>query len=320
MTAADGPQIDIEPLTPSRLGLRPAEWLRRIRAAVLAYPRLAAGMLLAVTVLSFADLVEIIPALEPVTHHAWFPFIHATHIVLSMFLLLYIGHRVEPALGLLGVGWLLIVLAPYIVMRHREELPEIVRLLAMMGAMGFAIYLSAVRKQLQDVLHELAIRDPVTGLLNRRQFERELARQILVAERYRIPAAVVYLDLDKFKAVNDSLGHQAGDRLLIGIAEILKQNIRATDVAARLGGDEFALILTYTSLDEAKTVAERLAQAFREHHVSIGDQLVATTGSFGVVGIDRKSSVSDLMVAADLAMYAVKNRGGNGVSLVPLIA
>src|SRR5438445_614092 len=197
MTAADGPQIDIEPLTPSRLGLRPAEWLRRIRAAVLAYPRLAAGMLLAVTVLSFADLV---------------------------------------------------------------------------------------------------------------------------AGRYRIPAAVVYLDLDKFKAVNDSLGHQAGDRLLIGIAEILKQNIRATDVAARLGGDEFALILTYTSLDEAKTVAERLAQAFREHHVSIGDQLVATTGSFGVVGIDRKSSVSALMVAADLAMYAVKNRGGNGVSLVPLIA
>ncbi|TMJ07356.1 MAG: GGDEF domain-containing protein, partial [Bacillati bacterium ANGP1] len=138
--------------------------------------------------------------------------------------------------------------------------------------------------------------------------------------RYRIPAAVVYLDLDKFKAVNDSLGHQAGDRLLIGIAEILKQNVRATDVAARLGGDEFALILTYTSLGEAKTVAERLAQAFREHHVSIGDQLVATTGSFGVVGIDRKSSVSDLMVAADLAMYAVKNRGGNGVSLVPLIA
>src|SRR5437867_11169503 len=233
MTAADGPQIDTEPLTPSRLGLRPAEWLRRIRAAVLAYPRLAAGMLL---------------------------------------------------------------------------------------AMRFAICLSAVRKQLQDVLHELAIRDPVTGLLNRRQFERELARQILVVERYRIPAAVVYLDLDKFKAVNDSLGHQAGDRLLIGIAEILKQNIRATDVAARLGGDEFALILTYTSLDEAKTVAERLAQAFREHHVSIGDQLVATTGSFGVVGIDRKSSVTALMVAADLAMYAVKNRGGNGVSLVPLIA
>src|SRR5438552_2318912 len=219
-------------------------------------------MLLAVTVLSFADLVEIIPALEPVTHHAWFPFIHATHIVLSMILLLYIGHRVAPRLGLLGVGWLLIVLAPYIGMRHREELPEIVRLLAMMGAMGFAIYLSAVRKQLQDVLHELAIRDPVTGLLNRRQFERELARQLLVVERYRIPAAVVYLDLDKFKAVNDSLGHQAGDRLLIGIAEILKQNVRATDVAARLGGDESALILTYTSLGEAKTVAERLALAY----------------------------------------------------------
>src|SRR5256885_17140721 len=98
MTAADGPQIDIEPHTPSRLGLRPAEWLRRIRAAVLAYPRLAAGMLLTVTVLSFAELVEIIPALEPVTHNAWFPFIHETHIVMTMFMLLYIGHRVGPAL------------------------------------------------------------------------------------------------------------------------------------------------------------------------------------------------------------------------------
>lgn len=319
MSAADDLQVEIEPLTPSRSGLRPAQWVQRLRAAIFAYPRLTAGMLLAVTVFSFADLVEVIPSLAPVTHHPWFPFIHETHIVLSMILLLYIGHRVEPVLGLLGVGWLFVIFVPYMVLNYREDLPEIVQLLAMMSAMTFAIYLSAVRKQLQDVLHEMAIRDPVTGLLNRRQFERELARQILIVARYRMSGAVVYLDLDKFKVVNDSLGHHAGDRLLVSIAEILKKNVRTTDVAARLGGDEFALILTYTSLDEAKAVAERLAQAFREHRVSVGDRLVTTTGSFGVVGVESKASVSDLMVAADLAMYAVKNRGGNGVSLVPLI-
>jgi diguanylate cyclase (GGDEF)-like protein/PAS domain S-box-containing protein len=173
------------------------------------------------------------------------------------------------------------------------------------------------RKRTLDQLQHLADHDPLTGLLNRRRLESELAHQVALAERYGHRACLVLLDLDDFKSTNDSLGHGAGDALLKNIAEVLRSRVRRSDLVARLGGDEFAILLPQAGREQARLVAEGIAKAIRERiHITAGHE-VTTTASFGVATIESDDVPDRVLLRADQALYLVKAQGRDGVAVAP---
>jgi diguanylate cyclase (GGDEF)-like protein/PAS domain S-box-containing protein len=174
-------------------------------------------------------------------------------------------------------------------------------------------------KQVQDIterkdgarqLEYLVDHDFLTGLYNRRWFERELAREVERAQRYKTPGAVLVIDLDHFKDINDSLGHKAGDDLLKGVAGLLKQRARRGDVLARLGGDEFALLLPQTPADHAEIVADEIVKTLSRRMAASASQSVVVTASVGVAISDGLTD-TELLAYADLAMYEAKEAGRN---------
>jgi diguanylate cyclase (GGDEF)-like protein len=161
--------------------------------------------------------------------------------------------------------------------------------------------------------------DSLTGLANRRMFDEELALEWRRADRVGDSLALVLLDLDDFKRVNDAHGHQAGDAVLRAVGEILGSGVRQVDLAGRYGGEEFALILPETDLAGAQRLAERLRVALENEATEIpsGDTLT-TTASFGVAVKGELESAEDLVAATDEALYAAKRAGKNRV--VPELA
>jgi diguanylate cyclase (GGDEF)-like protein len=157
-----------------------------------------------------------------------------------------------------------------------------------------------------DALQALADHDGLTGLLNRRRFEEELRHQAAAAARYGRHAALLVLDLDDFKAVNDRHGHAVGDELLRRLAGVLRRRIRATDWAARLGGDEFAVILDGADLEVAARVADQLAGDIAAVRLAETPD-VRPAASVGVAAIAGGDGLAALR-AADQAMYAAKRR------------
>ena len=171
------------------------------------------------------------------------------------------------------------------------------------------------RKRFESQLQVMADHDPLTGLLNRRNFESELARHVQRIERYGADGALLVLDIDHFKAVNDTLGHSAGDQLIISIADALRDRLRASDVLARLGGDEFAVLLPKADPAEARWVAQELVSAVRDHTALLsGEQRAHVTTSVGVAMFEDQESLSGdaILVEADLAMYDAKEAGRDG--------
>ena len=169
----------------------------------------------------------------------------------------------------------------------------------------------AARKQAR-MLEELALNDPLTGLANRRLLTDRLAMALVHARRNNSAMAVVYLDLDGFKQINDTLGHGVGDILLKMVAERLLATVRAEDTVARLGGDEFALDLWHVSgSDYAATVAARAIAALAQPY-DIEGQVVTITASAGVsIYPDHGEDEETLLKSADLALYAAKAAGKN---------
>ena len=153
---------------------------------------------------------------------------------------------------------------------------------------------------------DLADRDALTPVLNRRAFVRELQRVVTFAQRYGSPASLVYFDLDGFKAVNDRFGHAAGDAALKTVAERLVANVRTSDVVGRLGGDEFAVILVQADLGTGLAKAASLAQAIESEPAACGDWLAPLHVSYGVREIEPDLSAEQLLAEADAAMYARK--------------
>jgi diguanylate cyclase (GGDEF)-like protein/PAS domain S-box-containing protein len=165
------------------------------------------------------------------------------------------------------------------------------------------------RHQLEIKLRELADRDHLTGLLNRRRFEEELDRQLERCARHRERAALLLLDIDRFKSVNDSGGHAAGDKLLQTVADVCNRRVRGTDLVARVGGDEFAAIL----VDSDEVGALQVAEALRESLHEIDTP--GTTASIGLT-IMRPTDQPDAVLArADRALYAVKRAGRDGARM-----
>jgi diguanylate cyclase (GGDEF)-like protein/PAS domain S-box-containing protein len=166
------------------------------------------------------------------------------------------------------------------------------------------------RKELAGRLEYIVDHDFLTGLLNRRHFEQELARETERAARYGAPGAVLLIDLDNFKDVNDTFGHRAGDEVLKGVAGLLRQRLRHTDVVARVGGDEFAVLLTQTNADHAQIVADEVVKALGRETAVLADQSIRITASVGVAMFDGLTDV-EVLAYADIAMYEAKETGRN---------
>jgi diguanylate cyclase (GGDEF)-like protein/PAS domain S-box-containing protein len=166
------------------------------------------------------------------------------------------------------------------------------------------------RKRYEERLQHMADHDPLTGLPNRRSFERALARHAAGIRRYGATGALLVLDLDGFKHVNDTHGHAAGDDLIVSCARALRSRLRDTDVLARLGGDEFAVLLPRGGEEDAVAAAEALVEVIR---TAGGTERARVTVSAGVASFDDVTVTADeVLVRADRAMYEAKAAGRDG--------
>jgi diguanylate cyclase (GGDEF)-like protein len=179
----------------------------------------------------------------------------------------------------------------------------------------FAQRLDSAYQELESAhvrLQEVTFTDEVTRLYNRRFFSIRVEEELARHRRFGHPFSVVLLDLDGFKAVNDRLGHLAGDETLRGVAEVLLKNSRAIDVVSRYGGDEFAVLLPETSPDGAAPYAERVRDVLAGYSFSHGRQITASFG-FASLPVDV-AAADELIRAADEALYAAKRSGKNCVA------
>lgn len=166
------------------------------------------------------------------------------------------------------------------------------------------------RDRLEKLLRSHADRDSLTGLLGRRRFEEELTAELARAERYGHSGALLAMDVDQFKSINDSLGHRAGDDLLRAVADRLRGRLRESDVLGRLGGDEFSALLPEASLAEARAVAEGLLRALHAEHFTLAGQSLPVTASIGITAFGQRNvSAEALLMEADMAMYEAKETG-----------
>jgi diguanylate cyclase (GGDEF)-like protein len=155
-------------------------------------------------------------------------------------------------------------------------------------------------------LKSQAMTDPLTGLANRRAFEEYVRRAIAGASRFDETGVLAYVDLDGFKPINDLLGHDAGDAVLIYVADFLRNSIRQTDTVARLGGDEFAILMVQTSAEEGERRARTLQLLMNASHFTFEGHLISVHASMGVAPFNPGSDPKAVMRRADAAMYTDK--------------
>src|SRR6185437_16175388 len=169
-------------------------------------------------------------------------------------------------------------------------------------------------RRLKRALSWQASHDALTGLINRREFDNRLHAALLSAQRGEGSHALLYIDLDQFKLVNDTCGHPAGDRLLRDVTGLLQTRVRASDTIARLGGDEFGVLLESCTLEQAARIAEGVRQAIRDFRFVWGSSTLSVGASVGIVPIlAGTENVANVMSAADIACYAAKDAGRNRI-------
>jgi len=175
------------------------------------------------------------------------------------------------------------------------------------------ISLSISNAQSFEKAERLSITDGLTGLTNRQQLEASLQSEILRSRRYHSPLSLVMMDVDYFKSVNDTFGHQEGDDVLIGISSIIKRLCRSHDVAARYGGEEFMLVLPETNGSGAWKIAERVREEVENHRFNHEGKIHSITISCGIAEFDNEGTedYTDLIRVADSALYQAKESGRN---------
>lgn len=173
--------------------------------------------------------------------------------------------------------------------------------------------IAAKNRQLEEMAHT----DSLTCLPNRRALEDWTMRQLRGAARHGFPLWVIHIDLDSFKDINDTFGHDAGDAVLRKFAEILKANTRASDICGRMGGDEFLIVITHVEDEHIQATIEPLRDELATHEFHFGGQKVFISGSFGVAGFRGRQApaFSSLVQQADKALYEAKRAGGNQVRI-----
>ena len=210
-----------------------------------------------------------------------------------------------------GVGFLVASLLLRIPVELTQQ-PDVTVVMSLVNQGSFAavagIAMAAFRniRRTQSQLEDLAIHDPLTRVMNARTFSDRLGQELRRNRRYGRPLSLLYLDLDDFKVVNDSHGHQTGDAVLRLVAEAIRGAVRQADIVGRLGGDEFAVLMPETGADVAEAAAGRLAKSLRE--AFHGNPSV--TASIGIVSCtDTGAGPDDVLHKADRAMYEAKKLG-----------
>ena len=169
----------------------------------------------------------------------------------------------------------------------------------------------------QEHAFRLATTDPLTGLLNRARLIEELERATHFSERHQAPGVLVLIDVDQFKTLNDTYGHDTGDELLKSIADVLKSNTRGTDIVARLGGDEFAIVMQEIDEDKARDKVQRIMDVLSGLQVQCSETYVGCTASIGMVPfVGDADDAGNLMMRADMAMYRAKDLGRNRLYVI----
>jgi diguanylate cyclase (GGDEF)-like protein len=172
------------------------------------------------------------------------------------------------------------------------------------------------RKRLESA-QEQALTDPLTGLLNRFGLQRSLGRELAEARRYGRPLGCLMIDIDYFKAVNDTHGHTAGDLALQQVARILIEGVRGSDMVFRYGGEEFFALLPETELDGATSLADMIRENASRFSFGVGENNFGLTLSIGAAALCDDESGNDMVARADLALYQAKKRGRNRVEFDP---
>jgi diguanylate cyclase (GGDEF)-like protein len=187
--------------------------------------------------------------------------------------------------------------------------------LELLNTLGVAAAISLRNAELVEALHNAATTDPLTGLMNRRAIEERLTQELQRADRHHLTTSIVLVDLDRFKAINDTMGHAAGDRVLRLVAQVLGREARALDVVGRLGGDEFVAILPMTTATEARIFAGRVQSSLLQLQAT-HPELGRCTASLGIAQAPLHGlSASVILAAADLALYKAKHAGRNAIEV-----
>lgn len=183
---------------------------------------------------------------------------------------------------------------------------------------GLCFYLVVSLERARDAVHELAMQDALTGLGNRRRFMPAAQRELDLAQRHGQPLAVVVLDVDHFKSINDAFGHLRGDEVLVEIALRCRRASRTTDLLARWGGEEFIMLLPNTAPLQTRQLAERVREAIVvPPRIHIDGREVQVTVSMGTAGMlpGQAISLDELIKRADIALYRAKSSGRNCVAM-----
>jgi diguanylate cyclase (GGDEF)-like protein len=185
------------------------------------------------------------------------------------------------------------------------------------GFIGMAMFIIfMLASDLYEDMKEIAVRDELTGILNRRGLGEQAAIAYAFARRTKQTVSVIIADIDHFKSVNDEFGHDIGDKALTHFACLLSANRRVEDIVARMGGEEFSLVLPGTSLVEATAIADELCTRMGASPLKVDGREVIMTSSFGVAAIaDTDTCLSDVIIKADRALYRSKRAGRNRVDL-----
>lgn len=170
-------------------------------------------------------------------------------------------------------------------------------------------------------VEEMAATDPLTGLYNRRHFSKVLDQLFAEAQRHDKELSCVMIDLDGYKQLNDSFGHQVGDQLLVTAGKVICANMRRMDVGARYGGDEFVLLLPQAGPAESQTVAERIREEYRSASAQLLRRPLGVTMSIGIgsISISRPASADQLVALADSALYAAKDSGRDRIKAADVL-
>ena len=156
-----------------------------------------------------------------------------------------------------------------------------------------------------------SLRDPLTGLSNRAAFELAIKRELGMAKRHNQPLSMIVVDIDHFKTVNDTSGHQAGDALLTHVAQMLKATLRETDQVFRFGGEEFIILLANANLAAAHRVAERARKSIANSNITANNHIIGATVSMGISACSSEDERNTLFERADEALYLAKRSGRN---------